>query len=344
MESARDQEPEAPRNTKPLDSGLLVVIVNYRTAKLTIDCLASLEPEVRSLPGVDVQVEVTDNASGDDSVVQLEAAVRDQGWSSWASIRPLDRNGGFSYGNNGAIRPALASAHPPKYIWLLNPDTIVRPGAMATLWKFLETHPEAGIAGCRLVNLAGVAEHSAFRFPSVLGEVEGGLRLGLVSRLLSRWVVSPPPPSEPSPCDWASGASLLVRRAVFESIGLLDEQYFMYFEETDFCLQARRAGWQCWYVPTAEVVHLAGQSSGVSGEVARGKRLPAYWYQARRRFFIKNLGPAQTFIADVMWSLGFLSYRVRHALLRKPDGEPKRRLRDFLYYNFVDRRMSRGQP
>jgi GT2 family glycosyltransferase len=189
-----------------------------------------------------------------------------------------------------------------------------------------------------------VAENSAFRFPSVLGELEGGLRLGVMSRVLSRWVVSPKAPREASPCDWASGASLLVKRPVFESVGLLDERYFMYFEETDFCLQARGAGWECWYVPTAEVVHLAGQSSGVTGEAARSRRIPAYWYRARRHFFLKNLGAARTFLADLSWSLGFLSYRLRYALFRKHDPEPKGRLRDFLYYNFVDRRVSRGEP
>src|SRR5690349_5762958 len=115
---------------------LLIVIVNYRTAGLTIDCMQSLQGEVASLPGT--RVIVTDNASGDDSVEQLEAAVRDNRWGGWATIQPLRHNGGFAAGNNAAIVPALASVEPPRFVLLLNPDTIVRPGAIRSLVDFLE--------------------------------------------------------------------------------------------------------------------------------------------------------------------------------------------------------------
>jgi GT2 family glycosyltransferase len=317
---------------------LLVVIVNYRTAGLVIDCLASLEPEIGSVPGLRVRVVVTDNASGDDSVERLGLAIRERAWGRWVLVCPLECNGGFSYGNNGAIGPALGTEDPPDYVWMLNPDTIVRPGALGTLVGFLETHPDAGIVGCRLTNLKGVVENSAFRFPTVLSELEGGMRFGPVSRLLSRYIQSPPAPGVASRCDWASGASLMIRRSVFDAIGLLDERYFMYFEETDFCLRARRAGWGCWYVPEAEVVHLAGQSSGVTGEGARGKRVPAYWYRARRYFFEKNLGRTRAFLANVAWSLGFLCYRMREPFRRGSERAPRGMLRDFVYYHFVEGR------
>jgi len=107
---------------------ILIVIVNYKSAALTIDCLRSLEPEIAAFQGGRARVAVTDNASPDDSLERLEAAVVENGWSRWAEIQPLERNGGFSYGNNAAIRPALASAEsPPDYVWLLNPDMIIHP-------------------------------------------------------------------------------------------------------------------------------------------------------------------------------------------------------------------------
>jgi GT2 family glycosyltransferase len=316
---------------------LLIVIVNYRTANLSIACLRSLEGEVKAAAaGLGrVRVVITDNASGDESVPCLQEAIRDFGWGEWASIQPLERNGGFACGNNSAIRPALESNDPPDYIWLLNPDTVVRSGALATLVEFLEDRLEAGIAGCRLVDPEGRPEWSAFRFPSVLGELENGMRLGLVSKLLAHWAVSSPAPSMISRCDWASGASLLVRRAVFEAIGLLDENYFMYFEEVDFCLRARRAGWTCWYVPQAQVLHLAGQSSGVTGQKAQSGRRPGYWFAARRYYLRKHLGPVRTLLADLAWSLGFLSFRIRQRVQHKVDTEPKFLLRDFIYYNFL---------
>src|SRR5947209_16027093 len=98
---------------------LLIVIVNYRSASLTVDCLRSLAPEVGSVAG-GVRVVVTDNASGDDSVPRLAAALRSNDWPSWATLQPLPRNGGFAYGNNEAIRPALAGTDKPDYVLLLN--------------------------------------------------------------------------------------------------------------------------------------------------------------------------------------------------------------------------------
>jgi GT2 family glycosyltransferase len=109
----------------------------------------------------------------------------------------------------------------------------------------------------------------------------------------------------------------------------------MYFEEVDLCLRARRAGWSCWYLPEARVTHLAGQSSGVTGRQAPRKRLPPYWFEARSRYFRKHLGVFRTVLANVAWSSGILSFRIRQRLQRKVDTEPECLLRDFLYYNFL---------
>lgn len=312
---------------------LLIVIVNYRTAAMVVDCLRSLEPELAGLAGA--RVVVTDNASGDDSVQCLKRAVVDQGWGDWVTIQPLDRNGGFAAGNNAAIRPALASAEPPEFVLLLNPDTIVRPGAIATLVGFLKAHPEVGLAGARLEEPDGSPQVSAFRFPTVLGELENGFRFGPLSRLLRRWIVARPIPSEAVPTDWVSGACLLVRRAVLERVGLLDEGYFMYFEEVDFCRRARQAGWPCWHVPEARVVHLVGQSSGFADPKRPRRRRPTYWFAARRRYLRTHLGRTRTLLADLGWSLGYATYRLRRPLRGKPDTDPPCLLRDFLRYNLL---------
>ena len=105
---------------------VLIVVVNYRSRQLVLDCLKTLEPEIRGYSGR-AKVVVTDNASGDGSAEALIAAVRENGWDSWVEIKPLDSNGGFAYGNNAAIRPALTSNDPPRFVWMLNPDTLVRP-------------------------------------------------------------------------------------------------------------------------------------------------------------------------------------------------------------------------
>ena len=309
-------------------TSLLVVIVNYRTASLTIDCLHSLVSEVRSVPGT--RVVVTDNNSGDDSVERIGSAIETEGWGDWASLMPLERNGGFAYGNNAAIRPALQSTNPPIYVLLLNPDTIVRPGALKALVDFMNKHPDVGIAGSRLEDPDGTPQRSSFRFHTVFSELDAGLRLGVVSKLLSKWVVAPPVSDETGPTGWVAGASMMIRREVFEAAGLMDEGYFMYYEEMDFCLQAKRAGWSCWYVPQSHVVHLVGQSSGVTDTKRPPKRLPQYWFDSRRRYFLKNYGWLYTALADAAWTVGFSLWRLRRVLQGKPDQDPPNFLSDFV--------------
>jgi N-acetylglucosaminyl-diphospho-decaprenol L-rhamnosyltransferase len=293
----------------------LVVIVNYRTAKLVVECLGSLEVEVHSHPGA--AVTIVDNASGDGSAEAISAAIAQRGWSSWATLLPSPLNGGFSSGNNFAVRPALASDHAPDYFWLLNPDTLVRPGALQAFIDFMNTHPKAGICGGSLESEEGLLWPFAFRFPSLLSEVERGFSFSLTSRLLSRWKVVRPMNDYPQRVDWVAGASFVVRRSVFETIGLMDDSYFLYFEETDFCLRARRAGIECWYVPDSRVMHISGQSTGVTAKTTVPKRLPDYWFDSRRRYFIKNHGRLYAAATDTAWIFAFLLGRLRCWLQRK---------------------------
>ena len=134
---------------------------------------------------------------------------------------------------------------------------------------------------------------------------------------------------DPEQADWVSGASMVVRRAVLDAVGPMDEGYFLYFEETDFCLQARRAGWQTWYLPQAAVVHVAGQSTGLTGPHAKVARVPGYWFDSRRRFFSKNHGRAYAMAADLAWAIAHLSCRVRR-WIKPGDTDPPTLLRDFI--------------
>jgi GT2 family glycosyltransferase len=302
---------------------LLVVITNYRVAHLTIDCLRSIADEIGPLPGM--QVAVCENGTGDDSAERIKKAIAENGWGWWCTFTALSTNLGFTGGNNSLIRPALHSVDPPEYILLLNADTVVRPNAFKALVDFMDRHPKVGIAGSRLEDPDETPQRSAFRFPSPLGEFEGHLKLGMVSWLLKRWVVAPPAPAESCTTDWVAGASMIVRREVFHDIGLLDEGYFTYFEDVDFCFNARKAGWSTWYVPASRVVHLVGQSTGIT--VKRPKRQPPYSFEARRRYFLKNCGPLRATLADMGEVLGLALFRLR-VLFGKPDSTPPYFLRD----------------
>lgn len=310
-----------------------VVIVNYNTSRLVLDCLHSLAAQWDR--GVKFDVTVVDNASTDDSVPAVRDSLQAHGWDAWLDVLSLESNVGFAAGNNAALRRILGRGSPPNFVLLLNPDTVVRPGAIGQLVDFLDAHPTAGLAGSRLEDPDGTAQRSAFRFPSVAGEFENGVRLGPVSRLLAPFVVAPPARTEAHPADWLAGASLLVRREVFDVVGLLDEGYFLYFEEVDFCRRAWQAGWECWYVPASRVVHLVGQASGVTDTRKPARRVPEYWFAARRRYFWKHLRAIDARLADVAWATGFALWRARRRLTRRPDTDPPQYLSDFVRFNFL---------
>ena len=319
---------------------ILVVIVNYRSAALAVESLRSLVPEAAALPGL--QVAVVENDSGDDSLEVLRQAVQTEGWGSWVEIMPSDRNGGYAYGNNFAIRPALAGAEPPDYVHLLNPDTLVRPGAVQALAQFLEEHPEIGIAGSSFENADGSLWPIAFRFPNILSELDRGLRLGVVTKLLQNWVVPRTMEQKEASVDWMPGASMMIRRSVFEKIGLMDDDYFLYFEETDFFLQAKRAGWPAWYVPQSRVMHICGQSTGVTQRTEKPKRLPDYWFESRQRFFVKNYGLFYAGLTDMVWMAAYSLWRVRRVIQRKPDNDPPFMLADFFRNSVFQKRVIKG--
>lgn len=310
---------------------VLVVILNYRTAELSVRCLASLQPQL--LPGV--RAVVADNDSQDGSAQRIAQVIAERGWSSWAELMALPRNGGYAYGNNAPVRAALASAAPPDYVHLLNPDTELRPGALSALLDFMEAHPEVGFAGSRLEDPDGTPQCSSFRFPTAVSELEAGARFGPLSRLLAAHKIAPGIPEESCAVDWVAGASVLIRRAVFERVGLMDEAYFLYYEEVDFMLAAARAGFSCWYVPESRVMHLVGASTEVSDHRRHRKRRPAYWFESRRRYFLKNHGLSQALAADLALAGGLVLHRARCALGGKEDSDPPRMLGDLLRHSAI---------
>jgi GT2 family glycosyltransferase len=285
---------------------LAIVIVNYRTADLVYNCLLSLFGQIQT--NID-NVIVVDNNSGDDSVDKLSKRINTHGWKNWVSVLPLEYNLGFSAGNNGAIRALFLSKETiPDYIMLLNPDTIVHPGSIQYLVKFLNENPEVGIVGSQLENENHQLESAGRRYPSPLSELDTGAGTGFLSKLLKQWRVVMPIVEYAHQCDWVSGAAMMARRVVFEQIGLMDEGYFLYYEELDFCRRADRVGWQIWLEPRSLVTHIEGQATGKQNNC---KRRGKYWYNSRRRYFIKHQGFVGWFLADIFWYIGRLFLLIR---------------------------------
>ena len=275
---------------------IAVVIVTYKCAALTLESLRSVDAE-RSTTGIRIRVIVVDNASGDTK--DLAEAIRSNNWASWVTLVTAPRNGGFAYGNNVGIQRAYDTAT-PAYVYLLNPDAQVRSGAIASLARFLEAHPDVGIAGSSFETRDGSNWPFAFRFPGLMSELLQGMEIGALMRLFDRWVVARHMSRVAQPTDWICGASMMIRPSVLARIGGMDENYFLYFEETDFCYRAKQAGFPTWYVPDSRVMHIMGQTTTVTDISAGPRRLPDYWFESRRRYFAVTYGIGKAIAIDVV--------------------------------------------
>lgn len=302
------------------------IVVNYRVAELALEAIRSLLDQQDEANGY---VYLIDNASPDNSLEVLRPAMAIEPFAGRVRLIESSKNGGFGAGNNIAIRDALSQDQPPDYIYLLNPDAFLFPGALSGLLDFMESNKQAGIAASFL-ETDDVVWSPGFRYPNVLDQFEQGLRLGVISRMLSNHLQRMPMPSEPTEVDWVGGPSFIIRREVIESIGAFDEQFFLYFEETDLCLRARNAGFPSYIVPDSVVHHIEQASTKLNGSQ---KRRPRYWFDSRKYYFEKNHGRIYRHAADFAWLTGLLGYRLRCALQRRENPDPPNLIIDFVRYN-----------
>ena len=163
-----------------------------------------------------------------------------------------------------------------------------------------------GMASPRLEWPDGTPQESCFRFHRPINELIRSAATGPITRLFKRYEVPLRVSDNVIYPEWTSFACVLIRRQVFEDIGLLDEEFFMYFEDVDFCKRAREAGWNIIHNPEAHVVHLRGGSSPVKSQAAKKKRLPRYFYESRSRYYHKHFGRFGLFRANIYWHLGWL--------------------------------------
>lgn len=321
--------PLIPRE-RPVVQKLAVAIVNYRTPELALDCIASLSPARAAFPGFSAVV--VDGGSADGSAERIAAGVAEAGWGDWVRVLPLALNGGFAFANNRAVA-ALADAGPmPDVIALINPDARVRPGALEAMVALLDREPGAGAVGALLTHEDGRPQSSAFRFPSVRGEFCRGAATGAIDRLLRV-----PPISIDSDVavevPWVTGAAVALRTAALAEVGLFDEGFFLYFEETELMHRLRAHGWAVWHEPAAKVVHAGGAATQIRNPetgLMRRQPMPAYWYQARRRYFTLAYGRLHGLAAGLAWLAGRAWWRLRQWVAPRPDCGPTREGRDMV--------------
>lgn len=279
---------------------LSIIVLNYNTREHLRAGLLALQAEETttvSTPGAAIRAEVivVDNASTDDSADMVEAAF------PWARLVRSPRNGGFAHGNNQALRIALGR----EAVLLLNPDAAVSPGALGRLLGVLRAHPEAGVVGPKLLRADG-SLHLACRrsFPSPLVSfyrLAGLARAFPRSPLFGRYNLSHLDPDLPGEVDSVCGACMLVRRAALDQVGGLDERFFMYGEDLDWCWRIREAGWTVRYAPQVVVQHQHGGASR-----ARPVRTTLAFFHAMDLFYRKHYARRYNPAVSALVRLGIL--------------------------------------
>jgi N-acetylglucosaminyl-diphospho-decaprenol L-rhamnosyltransferase len=309
---------------KPL---LSCVIVNYKTPQFLINCLPGLLAEIKN---IDATITIVDNKSADGSVEIIRDWVSSNGADNEINIIESPTNSGFAAGNNLGIKATSA-----QYYLLLNSDTLIRPGAILSILETASKFPEAGLFSPRLEWPDGNGQESCFRFPSPLAEMSYASQTGLVERLLSKYIVALPVQTEIARPQWTSFACVLIRDEVFQQIGILDDGYFMYYEDVEFCHRAIKAGWSIIHNPEARVVHLRGGSSPVKEQTRLKKRIPRYFYESRTRYFYQTYGWLGLTTANFLWWSGRIISKSRQVLGQSDKGAVERQWLD-IWINWLN--------
>ena len=296
---------------------LSIVIVSFNTRQLLKECLDSVYASLAESTLVS-EVTVVDNASRDGSAAMVR--------KHFPQVRLIvnEDNRGFAAANNQALRAIgygtgdMPHTPPPKYVMLLNPDTLVSGSALTTLVHFMDENPRAGACGARLLHSDGSFQHSAFAFPTLfqvfLDFFPINYRL-TDSRLNGRYPRRLYQAGKPFPIDHPLGAALMVRRETIAQVGPLDEQFFIYCEEIDWCLRIKGAGWSIWCVPKAQIVHHVAQSTSQF----RDEMFAALW-KSRFQLFEKHYSRLFQWAARSIVGLG-LQAEARRARAAARRGE-----------------------
>lgn len=303
---------------------IAVVIVSYRTAAMVLTGLPTLVAELASCARR--KVVIVDNASPEGDGDRLAAGLAAGAFGEGVALIRSPVNGGFSAGNNLGFAALRALDWTPEAVLLLNPDAAVLPGALAEMLAVMDKQPKAGVVGARLRNPDGSTWSAAFNFPGAFSEFAAATGLGVLQRRRPNVVEH----AASARVDWVSGAAMMVRWQALAALGDMDEGYFLYFEEVDFMLRARRLGWETWTAPAALIAHDAGSATGIVDGRSRSGPMPDYWFASWRRYFTKNHGPAYARIAAAAKTAGLLIGAAQRGLRGRPDPHTPGFPRDFV--------------
>ncbi|WP_299964575.1 glycosyltransferase family 2 protein [uncultured Roseobacter sp.] len=314
---------------------IVISIINYRTLDLTLDCVRSVLADIGTL---DARVVVVDNASQDGSCEAIADWIAEQPAGTPVELVSSPDNTGFSGGHNQGIAAIEA-----EFYLLLNSDAVLRPGFLQNILTAAEAHPRAGLIAPQIETDAGDIQVSQFRFHNPWSELVRAAGTGPITRAFRRHVVALPPPVDPQRVEWASFACIMLRGEMVKELGPMDEGYFLYFEDAEYCLRAHRAGWGVALALDAVAVHFRGGSGPVKADAKAHKRLPAYYYSSRTRFFYQAHGRLGLLKANLAWHLGRAVAGLRRAVGGRPHPAVDREARD-IWTNFTTPLGPRNAP
>ena len=278
---------------------ITISIINYRTADLTLQCVRSVLDVLQDATGIDGHVVVVDNASGDGSADTIADWIAAASPPVPVELVRSPANSGFSGGHNQGIAARAAD-----WYLVLNSDALLRPGFFEEIMRPVQNRSDAGLVVPRLEGEDGVVQPNCFRFPGPASELIRSAHTGLVTRALKGREVSLGPDPDEQAIEWASFACILLRHEMVQQVGPMDEGYFLYFEDAEYCLRAHRAGWKVLRAGDAVAIHFRGGSGPVKALAAARKRLPAYFYSSRTRFLYQAHGHVGLMTANLAWYLG----------------------------------------
>ncbi len=230
---------------------LSIIVVNYNTGNLLKECIESIK---KNALNISYEIIVIDNNSSDNSVDLIKNRFEN------LEIIINKINVGFARANNQGIKKSKG-----RYILLLNPDTVILPDCLKKMMKFMDDHPGAGVAGCKVLNPNGTLQlacRRSFPAPSIsFYRLTGLSRLFPKSKTFARYNLTYQNPDVVREVDAVSGSFMMIIRKAMNEVGMLDEQFFMYGEELDLCFRIKEKGWKVYYVPDARIIHYKGSSS-----------------------------------------------------------------------------------
>lgn len=304
----------ATQSPSPSGKKLSIIIVSYNTKEILRECLNRVKMQGT---GIDTEIIVVDNASSDGSPDMLREEFPE------VILIVSEKNLGFAGGNNLGFEQASG-----RYVLLLNSDAYVLPGVFVSTIAFMEETPDCGILGVKLIDVDGEMQPCARMLPNPWNKFL--VISGIAAKFSKSKFLGGPdfpwwPHDSPREVGWVPGAYFLIRREVIDVIGGMDDRFFLYYEETDYCLQAMRKGWKVMIFPEASVIHLGGESSKTTKQTmsSKGKQLVRFQLQSEFMYYRKNFSIFRLLAAagvEVFWNSVVI---VKNILIRGTNSSQK---------------------